>query len=234
MIYAIVLTIIVAVLLGTAVFRSLTVKSQADFLVAGRKLTWPVLVFTLLSSWIGAGSLFAGGENAYLNGFSALWQPAGGWVGLVVIAAIAGRARRFAQFTVPDLTRNPLQHRRARAGHHRHRHLLHRDHQLPIQRRRRHSAPDLSLARSEDRHEYHRGVRDHVHGAGGHGVGRLSRPDHRLAGDRHCVDLAADGADAHRRMGRQCTPRCPPITSPSSDRSAGSTASAICCRRCCC
>ena len=65
MIYAVVLSIIVAVLLGTAVVRSLTVKNQADFLVAGRKLTWPVLVFTLLSSWIGAGSLFAGGENAY-------------------------------------------------------------------------------------------------------------------------------------------------------------------------
>jgi SSS family solute:Na+ symporter/sodium/proline symporter len=103
MIYVVVLSLIVAVLLGTALVRSLTVKSQADFLVAGRKLTWPVLIFTLLSSWIGAGSLFAGGENAYQNGFSALWQPAGGWVGLVVIAAIAGRARHFAQFTVPDL-----------------------------------------------------------------------------------------------------------------------------------
>lgn len=103
MIYIVVLSAIVAVLLGTAIVRSAGVKSQADFLVAGRKLAWPVLVFTLLSSWIGAGSLFAGGENAYRNGFAALWQPAGGWVGLAVIAAIAGRARRFAQFTVPDL-----------------------------------------------------------------------------------------------------------------------------------
>src|SRR5579864_3774239 len=103
MIYIIVLGIIVAVLLGTALMRSFTVHSQADFLVAGRKLTWPVLIFTLLSSWIGAGSLFAGGENAYRNGFAALWQPAGGWLGLIVIAVIAGRARRFAQFTVPDL-----------------------------------------------------------------------------------------------------------------------------------
>lgn len=103
MIYVIVLSVIVAVLLGTALIRSLGVKSGADFMVAGRKLTWPVLVFTLLSSWIGAGSLFAGGENAYRNGFAALWQPAGGWIGLILIALIAGRARRFAQFTVPDL-----------------------------------------------------------------------------------------------------------------------------------
>lgn len=103
MIYAVVLAIVVSTLCIVTVIKTLSVKSQADFLVAGRKLPWPVLVFTLLSSWIGAGSLFAGGENAYRNGFAALWQPAGGWIGLIVIALIAGRARRFAQFTVPDL-----------------------------------------------------------------------------------------------------------------------------------
>src|SRR5262252_9525598 len=103
MIFAVVLAIVVATLCVVTIIKTLSVKNQADFLVAGRKLPWPVLVFTLLSSWIGAGSLFAGGENAYRNGLAALWQPAGGWVGLIVIAMIAGRARRFAQFTVPDL-----------------------------------------------------------------------------------------------------------------------------------
>jgi SSS family solute:Na+ symporter len=103
MIYAIVLAIVVSVLCVVTIIKTRSLKNQADFLVAGRKLPWPVLVFTLLSSWIGAGSLFAGGENAYRNGFAALWQPAGGWVGLILIAIIAGRARRFAQFTVPDL-----------------------------------------------------------------------------------------------------------------------------------
>ena len=72
-------------------------------MVAGRKLPWTVLVFTLLSSWIGAGSLFAGAEKAYREGFTALWLAGGGWCGLIVISMIAGRARRFAQFTVPDL-----------------------------------------------------------------------------------------------------------------------------------
>jgi SSS family solute:Na+ symporter/sodium/proline symporter len=103
MIYAIVLSIVVATLCVVTIIKTRSLKNQADFLVAGRKLPWPVLVFTLLSSWIGAGSLFAGGENAYRNGFAALWQPAGGWAGLIIIALIAGRARRFAQFTVPDL-----------------------------------------------------------------------------------------------------------------------------------
>ena len=103
MIYVVVLAVVVAALLATAIYKSFAVRTRTDFMVAGRKLAWPVLVFTLLSSWIGAGSLFAGGENAYRNGFAALWQPAGGWVGLALIWFIAGRARRFAQFTVPDL-----------------------------------------------------------------------------------------------------------------------------------
>jgi SSS family solute:Na+ symporter len=103
MIYAIVLAVVVGTLCVVTIIKTRSVKNQADFLVAGRKLPWPVLVFTLLSSWIGAGSLFAGAENAYRNGFAALWQGAGGWAGLIVIALIAGRARRFAQFTVPDL-----------------------------------------------------------------------------------------------------------------------------------
>jgi SSS family solute:Na+ symporter/sodium/proline symporter len=101
--YVIVLAVIVAVLLGVAIYRTSTVKTKADYLVAGRSLPALVLVLTLLTSWIGAGSLFAGAENAYRNGFAALWQPAGGWLGLLLIYFIAPRARKFAQFTLPDL-----------------------------------------------------------------------------------------------------------------------------------
>jgi SSS family solute:Na+ symporter len=101
--YIAVLAIIVAVLLGVAVHQTIRVKTKADYLVAGRSLSAAVLVLTLLTSWIGAGSLFAGAENAYRNGFAALWQPAGGWLGLALIYFIAPRARRFAQFTLPDL-----------------------------------------------------------------------------------------------------------------------------------
>lgn len=101
--YVAVLAIIVVVLLSVAIFRTTRVKTKADYLVAGRSLPAFVLVLTLLTSWIGAGSLFAGAENAYKNGFAALWQPAGGWLGLLLIYFIAPRARKFAQFTLPDL-----------------------------------------------------------------------------------------------------------------------------------
>src|SRR5215472_2505798 len=101
--YVVVLAIIVAALLAVAIYRTSRVKTKADYLVAGRSLPAVVLVLTLLTSWIGAGSLFAGAENAYKNGFAALWQPAGGWLGLLLIYFIAPRARKFAQITLPDL-----------------------------------------------------------------------------------------------------------------------------------
>jgi SSS family solute:Na+ symporter/sodium/proline symporter len=103
MLYAIVLTIIVFTLLLVSVTRTIKLKSHADFIVADRTLSAPVLVFTLLCSWIGAGSLFGGAEFAIRQGLSSLWLPAGGWAGLVVVYFTAGRARAFAQYTVPDL-----------------------------------------------------------------------------------------------------------------------------------
>ncbi|HEY6846670.1 MAG TPA: sodium:solute symporter family protein [Terracidiphilus sp.] len=101
--YVVVLAVIAVALLLVAIFRTIRVKTKTDYLLAGRSLPALVLVLTLLTSWIGAGSLFAGAENAYRNGFAALWQPAGGWLGLLLIYFIAPRARKFAQFTLPDL-----------------------------------------------------------------------------------------------------------------------------------
>src|SRR6201746_2776154 len=101
--YAIVLAVIVVTLLGVSLARLHTVRTKADYLVAGRSLPAFVLVFTLLSSWIGSGSLLGGAENAYKHGFVALWQGAGGWAGLLLIYFIAPRARKFAQYTIPDL-----------------------------------------------------------------------------------------------------------------------------------
>jgi Na+/proline symporter len=101
--YAAVLGAIVLTLMVVSLARVRKVKTKADYLVAGRSLPAFVLVFTLLSSWIGSGSLLAGAEAAYRHGFVALWLAGGGWAGLVLIYFIAPRARRFAQFTIPDL-----------------------------------------------------------------------------------------------------------------------------------
>lgn len=101
--YPIILGIILLVLLAVSLARLSKTHTKQDYLVAGRSLPAFVLVFTLLSSWIGSGSLLGGAENAYNHGLVALWQPAGGWAGLLLIYFIAPRARRFAQYTIPDL-----------------------------------------------------------------------------------------------------------------------------------
>jgi SSS family solute:Na+ symporter len=87
----------------TAYVRSRRVSSGDDFLVASRSLPAHVLVFTLLSTWIGSGSLFGGAGLGYRSGFSALWQSAGAWAGIAIIFFLAPRVRRLAQYTVPDI-----------------------------------------------------------------------------------------------------------------------------------
>jgi len=78
-------------------------KKEEDFLVAGRTLTAPILVGTLLASWIGSGDIFSVSDLSYNHGFSSLIGSAGGWLGIIVVFFIAGRVRRFGQFTVPDI-----------------------------------------------------------------------------------------------------------------------------------
>jgi SSS family solute:Na+ symporter/sodium/proline symporter len=90
-------------LIVVGVYRSRQVHTQTDFMVAGRRLSAKVLVGTLLATWIGSGSLIAGAGLAYEKGFSALWFDLGVWLAIIILYFIAGRARRLAQFTVPDI-----------------------------------------------------------------------------------------------------------------------------------
>lgn len=91
------------ILIGVGAYRSKQVKNQDDFMVAGRKLSAKVLVGTLLATWIGSGSIIASAGLAYDRGFPALWFDAGVWAALIILYLIAGRVRKFAQYTVPDI-----------------------------------------------------------------------------------------------------------------------------------
>jgi SSS family solute:Na+ symporter/sodium/proline symporter len=90
-------------LVAVGVWQSRRVKTGEDFLVAGRTLPARVLVFTLLSTWVGSGSLFGGAGNAYRAGFASLWQSAGAWVGIALVYFLAHRIRRIKKFTMPDI-----------------------------------------------------------------------------------------------------------------------------------
>jgi SSS family solute:Na+ symporter/sodium/proline symporter len=98
-------------LLCVGVYLSRRVKGQEDFMVAGRTLTAPVLVATLLATWIGSGDLFSVADLSYRHGYSSLIGSAGGWLGIIAVFFIAGRVRRFGQFTVPDILEARYDHR---------------------------------------------------------------------------------------------------------------------------
>ena len=103
MIYFWVIIAYLIILIGVGAYRARYVKTQDDFMVAGRKLSGKVLVGTLLATWIGSGSIIASAGLAYDRGMPALWFNAGVWAALVILYLIAGRARKFGQYTVPDI-----------------------------------------------------------------------------------------------------------------------------------
>lgn len=72
-------------------------------MVAGRKVSTVKLVGTLLCTWMGSGSLLAGAGLAANVGLSSLWMAAGGWLGIILVFFLAGKVRRIAEFTVPDI-----------------------------------------------------------------------------------------------------------------------------------
>lgn len=103
MIYFWATLVYLVLLVGVGAWRSTKVRTQDDFMVAGRNLSAKVLVGTLLATWIGSGSIIAGAGLAYEKGISALWFDLGVWIAIIILYLIAGRVRRFAQYTVPDI-----------------------------------------------------------------------------------------------------------------------------------
>lgn len=110
MIYIAVVVIYVAVLFAVGLSKMRSVKTQEDFMVAGRKTPWYLLAGTLVCTWIGSGSLFGGAGLAFRMGFSELWMSAGAWAGIVIIYFLAHRVRRIAQFTLSDILETRYNH----------------------------------------------------------------------------------------------------------------------------
>jgi SSS family solute:Na+ symporter/sodium/proline symporter len=103
MVYVITIVVYLVILLSVGVYLAGRIKKKEDFLVAGRTLTAPILVGTLLAGWIGSGDIFSVADLSYHHGYSSLIGSMGGWLGFVLVYFIAARVRRFGQFTVPDI-----------------------------------------------------------------------------------------------------------------------------------
>ncbi len=101
--YLFIILLYLLVLTGYNFYRSRKIKSQEDFMVAGRKLGIRMLVFTLICTWIGSGTFIAGAEYAARAGWSSLWLPAGAWFGILFIYFFAAKIRTFGQYTIGDI-----------------------------------------------------------------------------------------------------------------------------------
>lgn len=110
MFYVAVVTFYVLLLFSVAINKSRKIKTQEDFMVAGRHVPVMLLVGTLVCTWIGSGSLFGGAGLAFRMGFSQLWMSAGAWVGIAIVYFLAHRVRRIAEFTVPDILEKRYNH----------------------------------------------------------------------------------------------------------------------------
>jgi SSS family solute:Na+ symporter len=66
------------------------VRGPADFFVAGRRLTWPLIGGTVLAANIGAGTTVGAAGLAYREGISAWWWNGAAGIGTLVLALWVG------------------------------------------------------------------------------------------------------------------------------------------------
>ena len=85
--------LVIAYTVGLTVFGvwiGRRVKGAADFFVAGRSLTWPLVGGTVLAANIGAGTTVGAAGLAYRDGLSAWWWNGSVGLGTLVLAFWVG------------------------------------------------------------------------------------------------------------------------------------------------
>ena len=103
MTYLIAIFIYLFALTGIGIYKSRQVKTQADFAVAGRTLSPWIMVCTMLAVWIGTGSIVGNAGKTYEVGMAAFFLPMGTFVGMILLAFIATRARNIEALSVPEI-----------------------------------------------------------------------------------------------------------------------------------
>ncbi len=96
--------LVVMVVAGVYFARSSRVRTGDDFMFAGRRLPRPVLIGTLLATWVGSGTIVGGANFAYTYGpWAALVFFAGTPAGIIVLYFAAAKVRAASRYTVPEL-----------------------------------------------------------------------------------------------------------------------------------
>ncbi|MGH3424116.1 MAG: sodium:solute symporter family protein [Nocardioidaceae bacterium] len=96
--------LLVMVVVGVWFSRRRHVSTGDDFMFAGRSLPKPVLIGTLLATWVGSGTIIGGANFAYTYGpLASIFFLAGTPVGIVVLYFVSKRIRGASRYTVPQL-----------------------------------------------------------------------------------------------------------------------------------
>lgn len=103
MIYLIFISVYLIALIALGAWKSVKIKTQEDFSVAGRSLSPWILVGTMLATWIGTGSILGNAGKTFSLGLSGIWLPLGGVLGIIILTRIAAKARDFGSLTVPEI-----------------------------------------------------------------------------------------------------------------------------------
>ena len=88
--YLTLLVVYSVALVAIGVSISRLVKGSADFFVAGRALTAPLLFSTVLASNIGAGATIGATGRGYFDGLSAWWWNGSSAIGSIFLAFFIG------------------------------------------------------------------------------------------------------------------------------------------------
>lgn len=96
--------LLVMVVIGAWFSRRRHVSTGDDFMFAGRSLPRPVLIGTLLVTWVGSGTIIGGANFAYSYGpLASIFFLAGTPVGIVVLYFVSRKVRSASRYTVPEL-----------------------------------------------------------------------------------------------------------------------------------
>ncbi|WP_382393361.1 sodium:solute symporter family protein [Lentibacillus juripiscarius] len=91
-------------LLLSIYFAKREVKTNEDFLVAGRRLPGVVLAGTLLATWVGSGTILGGASFVYQYGpLAGIIYFAGAPIGIIILYFIAGKVRGLEKNTLPEI-----------------------------------------------------------------------------------------------------------------------------------
>src|SRR5690606_11206231 len=104
---AVALVAFVVLMFGIGFRARARIRTLEDYLVAGRRLSWPLASATLFATWFGAGTLLTATDEARAEGLrAAALEPIGPGLCLVLAGLFfAARLWRMKLLTLPDFYR---------------------------------------------------------------------------------------------------------------------------------